>query len=104
MNAAAILTVSAAVVACTQLLKWAILPDRYGPIAVLGIALAGVTFWVWTQGTFLRVEAFEYFAAWIAIATSAAGVYGFTRASGEALTKALPPPGEGAGSDRTLKS
>lgn len=104
MNAAAILTVSAAVVACTQLLKWAVLPDKYGPIAVLGIALAGVLFWVWTQGAFTRVQAFEYFAAWMSVSTSAAGIYGFTRASGEALTKASPPPSDGAGSERTVKS
>jgi hypothetical protein len=104
MTAEAIITVSASVVACVQLCKWSFLPDRAGPLAVLGISLAGVCFWVWTQGVFMRADGFSYFAAWVAVATSASGVYGFSRASGEALTRLTPPPHEGAGSEPTEKS
>ena len=103
MTAEAILTVSAAVVACTQLLKWGVLPDKYGPVAVLLLALAGVLGWTWTQGPFVRADGFGYFAAWITIATSASGVYGFSRASGEALTRLTAPPITGAGSEPTNK-
>ncbi len=104
MNAQAILTVSAAVVSLTQLLKWGGLPDRAGPIAVLGLALAGVLFWVWTLGPFSRAQGFDYFSAWLNVALSASGVYGFSRASGEALTKFTAPPSSGAGSEATVKS
>lgn len=103
MDGAAIVSVSAAVVALTQLCKWAFLTDRYGPIAVLVFAFAGVALWGFSVGTFERTQLFDYFAAWVAVATSAAGVYGFSRASGEALTKMSAPP-SGAGADPTLKS
>jgi len=61
-------------------------------------------FFIWTEGPFSRAEGFSYFAGWIAVATSAAGVYGFTRASAAAVIKALPPPGGGAGSEPTVKA
>jgi hypothetical protein len=103
VTAQAILTVSAAVLLCTQLCKWAFLPDRAGPIAVLLLSLAGVLFYIWTQGTFVRADGFGYFAAWLNVALSASGVYGFSRASGEALTRLTAPPTTGAGSDATEK-
>lgn len=101
MDGEAILTVSAAVVALTQLIKWGGLPDRVGPLAVLALALVGVAFWGYAEGTFERTKAFEYFAGWVAVATSAAGVFGFTRASKEAVTKTSPPP-SGAGGSPTI--
>jgi O-antigen/teichoic acid export membrane protein len=102
----AIISVSAAVVALTQLLKWAGLPDKVGPLAVLALAFFGVTFWGYSVGTFERTQAFAYFAGWIAVATSAAGTFGFTRAGVAAVTaaKPLPPPPEtGAGGGLTEK-
>ena len=44
MNAESIVAVSAAVVALVQLVKWAGLPDHYGPVAVLVLSLFGVLF------------------------------------------------------------
>lgn len=104
MNAEAIISVSAAVVALTQLMKWAGLTDRYGPIAVMVLALIGVAFWSWSAGDFSRTVAFAYFAAWITVTTSAAGVYGFTRTSGASLARMTAPPSTGAGSEPTIKS
>ncbi len=101
MNGEAIISVSAAVVALVQLLKWSFLEDKYGPLAVLALALFGVVFWGYSEGTFERTNAFEYFAGWIAVATSAAGVFGFSRASASAMVKVTPPPNDGAGSSRT---
>ena|SRR5688500_9502745 len=101
MDGEAIVAVSAAVVALVQLLKWAVIPDRYGPVSVLGLALVGVAFWAWAEGSFERTQAFEYFAGWIAVATSAAGVFGFTRAAAESVVRAMPPPGGAAGSSPT---
>jgi hypothetical protein len=103
MNGEAIISVSAAVVAMVQLIKWAGLRDNYGPIAVLALSLEGVAFWGWSGGEFTRQAAFTYFAGWIAVSTSAAGVYGFSRASGEALTKMTAPP-SGAGASPTITS
>jgi O-antigen/teichoic acid export membrane protein len=103
MDGEAILAVSAAVVALTQLMKLGGVPDKYGPLAVLGLAVLGVVFWGYSVGNFERARAFEYFAGWIAVATSAAGVFGFTRATTSAVTAAKAPPAGGAGSSPTLK-
>jgi hypothetical protein len=97
MDGGAIITVSAAVVALTQLVKWAGVNDRMGPLLVLALALAGCALWGWSVGSFDRTKAFEYFAGWIAVSTSAAGVFGFTRAARESVTKtSVPPSGAGA--------
>lgn len=103
MNGQAIVSVSAAVVALVQMVKWGGLPDRLGPPAVLLLSLIGVAFWGWSTGDVTRATAFGYFAGWIAVSTSAAGVYGFSRASGEALTRMTAPPSTGAGSEKTIK-
>src|SRR6185369_7756436 len=80
MSGQAILTVSGSVVALTQILKWGkIVTDQRGPLAVLVLALFGVAFWGWSTGDISRASSFGYFAGWVAVATSAAGVYGFTR-------------------------
>lgn len=104
MDAAAIIAVSAAVVALTQLIKWSGIPDKWGPLAVLVLALLGVGFWGFSKGTFERTLAFDYFSAWIAVATSAAGVFGFTRAAATAVVSATPPPAGGAGMSSTTKT
>lgn len=103
MSGQAIISVSAAVVALTQLLKWGFVPAKYGPISVLLLSVLGVLFWGWTTGDMGRASAFGYFAGWISVATSAAGVFGFTRAGAEAVASAMPPPGGGAGSSKTVK-
>lgn len=103
MDGEAILSVSAAVVALTQLFKWSGTNDKYGPLLVLLLAAIGVVFWGYSVGNYERARAFEYFAGWIAVATSAAGVFGFTRASTSAVTAATAPPNNGAGSNATVK-
>lgn len=103
MNGEAIVSVSAAVVALTQLAKWGGLPDRTGPLAVLIFSALGVGVWGYSEGEFSRPELFTYLTGWIAVATSAAGVFGFTRATVDAVTSAAPPPYSGAGSERTQK-
>lgn len=102
LDSTAIISISAAVVALTQLIKWVGLPDRLGPISVLALSAVGIGVWGFSKGTFVSTSLFDYFAGWIAVATSAAGVFGFTRASAEAVTKTSPPPSGGAGSNTTL--
>ncbi len=104
MNGEAIMSVSAAVVALTQLAKWAGLPDKWGPVSVLLLAILGTAFWGWSTGDVTRGSAFAYFAGWIAVSTSAAGVFGFTRATVSAVARVSPPPTTGAGSSPTEKS
>ena len=101
MDGQAILTVSGAVVALTQLAKWGFVKDKHGPIAVMLLSLIGVAFWAWTTGNFGRTTSFGYFAGWIAVATSAAGIFGFTRATSEAITKTSSPPSGAGGSPTT---
>ncbi len=103
MNGQAIISVSAAVVALTQLVKWAGLPDRMGPLSVLALSALGVVFWGWSTGDVTRASSFGYFAGWIAVSTSAAGVFGFTRASGDAVMMMKAPPTGGAGQSHTEK-
>ncbi len=103
MNGEAIISVSAACVALTQLVKWGGLPDKFGPLSVLALSLLGVVFWGWSTGDVTRASSFGYFAGWIAVSTSAAGVFGFTRAGGEAVSKMTAPPSSGAGSSPTIK-
>lgn len=86
MDAQAVIAVSAAVVALTSLFKWAGLRDTWGPVAVLLLSLAGVVLWVYSKGAYSRELLFDLFAGWIATATSAAGVFGFTRSAPAAVT------------------
>lgn len=103
MNAESIASIAAAVVALTQLLKWGGIPDKLGPLAVMILAALGVGLWGYsTEPAYGRSLVFTYFAAWIMVATSAAGIFGFTRAAGSAVIAAKAPPPGGAGSERTV--
>ena len=103
MDAQAIVSVSAAVVALVQFAKWSGVNDKLGPLFVLGLAALGVGLWGWSVGDFQRAQAFDYFAGWITVATSAAGVFGFTRAAAAGVSSMKPPPNTGAGSSPTVK-
>jgi len=101
MSGQAILTVSTSVVIMTQLAKWSGLPDQRGPIAVLILSLLGVGFWGYSTGDFTRASSFGYFAGFVAVASSAAGVFGFTRSGADAVTSTKNPPA-GAGASPTI--
>lgn len=103
MDSQATMSVSVGVVGLVQLSKWSGLPDRYGPFAVLLFSMFGVLLWGYSEGQYERTQTFEYFMGWLNTAMAAAGIYGFTRASGDALAKMSAPPG-GAGSSPTIKS
>lgn len=103
MDGGAIVSVSAAVVALVQLIKWAGVSDKLGPIAVMVASLLGVLLWGYSEGTYERTRLFAYFAGWIAVTTSAAGIFGFTRAASTAVTSMKEPPKGGAGSSPTVK-
>lgn len=104
MNSEAIAVITAATVALTQLLKWAGLPDKAGPLAVLALSAAGVLLWAFSQieMPWGRGIVWPLFNGWILVALSAAGTFGFTRAAASAVISAKPPPAGGAGSSPTV--
>ena len=85
MDGQAIITVSAAVVALTQLVKRLGIPTKMAPLVVLSLSALGVALWGYSAvGEFTRQQIFSYFAGWIAVATAATGAY---EASKQALEK-----------------
>lgn len=79
--------------ALTQLLKWCGLPSKpafLAPLVVLAVSALGV--WVWAVSYPNQATPFDLGAGWIVVATSAAGVFGFTRAASESVTSASSRP------------
>jgi hypothetical protein len=79
-------TIGAATVALAQLTKWALGQWRggraqgYGPLVVLIVSALGVGLWALSRPALpTRLDLWTYFAAWIAVATSAVGIYGLVR-------------------------
>lgn len=98
------LAISTAVVALVQLSKWGFLNDKYGPLAVMLYSLLGVALFGYSKSIpFAGANVWEYFIGFINVMLMAAGIFGFTRASGEAVSRMTPPPGGGAGSSSTIK-
>lgn len=102
MDAQTIAGIVIPVVGLTQLLKWMGLRDRLGAVMVLALSAVFVALWVYSRASYDRANLFDYSAAWIVVATSAAGVFGFTRASADAVTSTRTPPA-GAAQDPTVK-
>lgn len=88
MDAQSTITVSAAVVALVQILKWSPMPTT-GLVPVLLVFLLsalGVILWALSvEPAFQRALIFPYFAGWIAVATSAAGVFGLAQRTAEVV-------------------
>lgn len=88
MPSETVIAVAGSVTALTQLFKFWGVPDRYGPFVVLGLSLLAVVIWAASQpDPFDRLQLWQYFASVVNIMISAAGVYGFARATmGEQVT------------------
>jgi hypothetical protein len=105
MPSETVVAVAGSVTALTQLLKFWGVPDRFGPYVVLGLSLLGVVIWAVSPpgDPSKQLTAWQYFAAVINCMVSAAGVYGFARATSAAQVTATrrQPSGRGdrAGSD-----
>ncbi len=87
MESEAIVTVSATVVALVQLAKWAGLSGERAPWGVALLSALGVGVWAYSEGDPAQASAFGYLTAFAAVMTSAAGVFGFTRASADSLVR-----------------
>jgi hypothetical protein len=59
---------------------------------VLVLSARGALLRAITQPHLVRADVFSYLAGWISVATSAAGVSGFTRAAANHLAWVPPPP------------
>ena len=98
MPSETVIAVAGSVTALTQLFKFWGVPDKYGPYVVLGLSLLGVIIWAASQpDPFSRLHLWQYFAAVVNVMISAAGVYGFARATeARQVTSArrAPPPQE----------
>ena len=82
------ITIGAAVVSLVQLAKWAGLKDGHGPLAVMVFSLLGVALWGYSNAlAFVGPNVWEYFAGWINVMLVAAGIFGFSRAGANTLTK-----------------
>jgi hypothetical protein len=77
MDGLAIVQVSAVVVALMYLLRWSGVPHRWAPLLVAVLAALGVGIWAYAHGPINRADSFTYVAAWVAVATSSATVWGF---------------------------
>ena len=104
MDSQALMTISAAVVALVQLVKWSGLKDSKGPLAVLVCSALGVLFWGWAKNDLTREVGFDYFAGWIVVMTSAAGVFGFTRSTGDSIAKFKNGTGDGGSNTSGMAS
>ncbi|HZQ99612.1 MAG TPA: hypothetical protein VFC93_12450 [Chloroflexota bacterium] len=82
MPSETVIAVAGSVTALTQLLKFWGVPNRFGPYVVLGLSFLGVVIWAASQPDPLnRLNLWQYFAAVVNVMVSAAGVYGFARAT-----------------------
>lgn len=83
MNAEAIASISVAVVALTQLIKMSAIPTENRSVVigiVFGLSALGVGLWGFShEPMWLRELAWSYFAGWVLVATSAAGVFGLAQ-------------------------
>jgi O-antigen/teichoic acid export membrane protein len=102
IDANAATAIGATVTVLTQLIKWAGLPDRLGPVVVLILSAIGVGVFAYSLGDFQRSETFNYLSAWANVALVAAGIFGFTRAAPSAVTALRSPPA-GAAQSPTVK-
>lgn len=75
MNASAIMAVSTAVIALTQIVKQMGVPKRWAPLVVLLFSAIGVTIYGYSTETFVRNQLFSYFSGWILVAAAAVGAY-----------------------------
>ena len=76
MDGQDIVTVSAAVVALTEIVKGFGAPSRHAPLVALLLSAVGVVIWAFSAlDHFERSQLFGLFAGWIVVASAAKGAY-----------------------------
>jgi hypothetical protein len=94
MDGLAVMQVSGVVVALMYLLRWAGIPNRWAPLLVPTLSALGVGLWAYANAPIGRVETFSYVAGWIAVAMSAATVWGFAWAAAGSVNRPARGTGE----------
>jgi hypothetical protein len=84
MDGLAVMRVTVVVVGIMHLLRWAGVPERWAPLLVTVLSALAVALWAFGQGSLNPSVLFSYVSGWVAVATSAAMVWGFTWAAGTA--------------------
>jgi hypothetical protein len=80
----AVMRVTVVVVGIMHLLRWAGVGERWAPLLVAVLSALGVALWAVGQAPLNPSMLFSYVSGWVAVATSAAMVWGFTWAAGTA--------------------
>lgn len=90
MDSQDIVLISGAVAGLTRLLVMLGVPHRYRAAVVIITTTIGIALWAYTQPELAsQTNVFGYFTCWIAVATSAAGVYELTgKTSSEVVSAA----------------
>jgi hypothetical protein len=91
IDGAAIVAIGGAVTALTQLIKWAGVPDRFAALVVFLLSAIGIGIWAYSHMLLpqdIQSSLWDLFSGWIAVAFSAAGIYGFTRSKTRGKAKA----------------
>lgn len=85
MDAKAIVAVSTSVVMLLQVLKASGLAGRWGLLVAGLLSIAGVAIWGYSAGTFSRATAWDFTAGWIAVFSSASGVFAIVNRGAQAV-------------------
>lgn len=87
MDATAVISVSGAIVMLLQVLKsGGAVTGRWALTVAAVLSILGVVVWAYSVGNYDRPQLWGYFAGWIAVFTSAAGVFGIVNGGAEAVT------------------
>lgn len=86
MDATAVLAVSGSIVMLLQVFKAGGVTGRWALIVAAVCSAIGVALWGYSAGTFARATTWDFAAGWIAVFTSAAGVFGVVNGGAEAVT------------------
>lgn len=84
MDGLAVMRVTVVVVGLMHLLRWSGVSERWAPLLVAVLSALGVALWAVGQGPVNEAVLFSYVSGWVAVATSAAMVWGFNWAAGTA--------------------
>lgn len=86
MDAQAVVAVSGSIVMFLQVLKAGGLEGRWALVVCAFASTAGVLLWGYSAGTLARETLWQYGSGWIAVFSSAAGLFNIVRNAPEAVT------------------
>ena len=94
--AAILISLGGLAVGIVQYLKWAGLPDKWGPFLVVAVAVVLEALWALTSSSFRKELILGYLFDVATITFTAAGIYGYSRSVGSGSVTNLRSPPSGA--------